>query len=96
MKTTLEKPIYKNKKFKNELEFRTWLKEKTKYHIRFEDKGQDFLEWWIDERGEVLHCAPFQAFFWNGLMIVPESIKKGSYIEFQNGKTLNYKTKFIY
>lgn len=34
--------------------------------IRFEDHGQDFLEWDIDSKGIVVDSRPFQAFVWCG------------------------------
>lgn len=33
--------------------------------IEFEDGGQDFLQWDIDEKtGKILDCRPFQASIW--------------------------------
>lgn len=32
--------------------------------ITFEDHGQDFLEWMIDDKGKVVDCQPFQASIW--------------------------------
>jgi len=32
--------------------------------IQFEDHGQDFLWWVVDETGKVIDCGPFQASVW--------------------------------
>ncbi len=32
--------------------------------VTFEDNGQDFLEFDLDEDGIVIDCRPFQAFLW--------------------------------
>lgn len=49
--------------------------------IRFEDHGQDFLEWLIEKTGLVVYCSPFQADVWCGAMVQhPESLKKGSIV----------------
>ena len=85
-------PKYKDLTFKSKEKFNAWLKSKTKWILNFEDKGQDFLRWWVDARGEVLNCEPFQSRIWNGSMIMPNSIKKGEKICFQDGRVLNYKT----
>ena len=87
----MKKAKYKNTKFKTKKEFKNWLKKLTKYHICFEDKGQDFLEWWLDERGEILHCEPFQASVWNGKMVDIGSLKIGKTLLFQDGRGLKYK-----
>ena len=38
--------------------------------IVFEDDGQDFLEWDVDEKGVVVDCRPFQQNVWNGTKVV--------------------------
>lgn len=38
--------------------------------IEFEDRGQDFLEWDIDDKGIVVDCRPFQGDVWNGTWVV--------------------------
>lgn len=87
------KPKYKNKKFKSKKAFDTWLDKTTKYVIDIEDKGQDFLTWWIDERGEVLH-SDVQAWLWNGKIVDVKKLLKTKVI--QIGKdTLNYKAKKV-
>jgi len=84
------KPKYKNVTFKSEKDFEKWLKETTKYHIVFEDKGQDFLEWFVAENGEIIH-SDLQSFFWNGKMLKISSIKVGKNPIFLDNKELNYK-----
>ena len=49
----------------------------TKYIIYFEDFGQDFLEWHIDERGYVLDSRPFQRSIWAGSFTIPQTAKIG-------------------
>lgn len=71
----MKKSKYKNLRFDNKEEFDKWLEEKTKYILHFEDQGQDFLTWWVDERGEVLH-SDMQSFIWNGTMIKLDTIKE--------------------
>jgi len=89
------KPQYKNKTFKNEKLFNEWLKKTATQKIIFEDDGQDFYEWWIDEYGEVLHCAPFQAFVWNGKMVDTFNMRKGAYLPLQNGMFIQHRVKKI-
>jgi len=84
------KAKYKNVSFKSQKDFEKWLKKLTKYHIFFEFKGQDFLEWFIDERGEILH-SDLQSWVWNGKMLKTDSIKLGKKPGFTDGKQLNYK-----
>jgi len=53
--------------------------------IHFEDNGQDFLWWDVDEHGNVLDCGPFQASIWVGCIILdPEDLQRGSEVEFVN------------
>lgn len=33
--------------------------------ITFEDHGQDFLTWTVDEVGKILDCQPFQFSIWS-------------------------------
>lgn len=35
-----------------------------RYTVRFQDEGQDFLEWDLDNWGNVVDCRPFQAWIW--------------------------------
>ncbi len=46
--------------------------------IYFEDHGQDFLEWDIDDEGFVVDCRPAQSDIWNGHHVLNHSsLKKG-------------------
>lgn len=38
--------------------------------ITFEDMGQDFLEWDIDDKLVVVGCRPFQASVWVGTQLL--------------------------
>lgn len=38
--------------------------------VHFEDHGQDFLEWDLDEHGQVVACRPFQALVWCGKRVM--------------------------
>jgi hypothetical protein len=42
----------------------------TTTRIEFEDHGQDFLRWTIDEDGKVMDSQPFQADLWNGTTLL--------------------------
>lgn len=46
--------------------------------VYFEDHGQDFLEWLIDdETGKVLDCKPYQARIWVGKYVFcPRSLSQ--------------------
>lgn len=37
--------------------------------VFFVDDGQDFLEWDLSDKGEVVECRPFQGWLWNGTMV---------------------------
>lgn len=90
---------YKDLKFKNEQEFEKWLELTAKYVIDFEDKGQDFLTWYLAEDGEVLHSRPFQANVWNGSIVLLSSLEVGQRPLIQSNKKigeLNYKVVKIH
>jgi hypothetical protein len=53
------------------------IKRLTKYKITFEDEGQDFLEWFLDEDGNVLDSQPFQRSIWAGKSTVPDFSQAG-------------------
>lgn len=44
--------------------------------VHFEDEGQDFLEWDI-ENGEVVACRPFQDWLWKGTKVHNTEIRPG-------------------
>lgn len=37
--------------------------------LHFEDQGQDFLRWHIDEQGTVVKSEPFQNMIWKGARV---------------------------
>jgi hypothetical protein len=45
------------------------------------DDGQDFLEWDINEKGEVVDCRPFQGSIWNGTKVHNKDIKPGDHLD---------------
>jgi hypothetical protein len=51
------------------------------YTVVFEDDGQDFLEWDVDDDGEVVGCRPFQDWVWVGTYIFDhENVKPGDHL----------------
>jgi hypothetical protein len=61
--------------------------------VTFEDHGQDFLEWDIED-GVVVDCRPFQSWLWNGTKVHNTDIHPGDILEItdQRGeeRTLKY------
>lgn len=56
--------------------------------ITFEDHGQDFLTWQLDDNGVVVDCMPFQASTWCGLRVLhPERLRVGSIVTFVRGRS---------
>lgn len=53
------------------------IKREGKWKITFEDEGQDFLVWIIDEDGYVLDSQPFQRSIWVGKFTIPDFVQKG-------------------
>lgn len=86
------KAEFKDKSFKDKVDFEKWLKAKTAYIIHFEDKGQDCLNWHIDKGGEVLH-ANLQASVWNGQIVDLEELKPKKNIGVMDSD--NQRTKFL-
>jgi len=74
-------PEHRDKKFKSKTEFGRWLSITSTHEIHFADEGQDALIWYIDKGGEVLHCEPFQASVWNGVIVDLEALEIGNYIK---------------
>ncbi|MCP3017423.1 hypothetical protein [Cupriavidus basilensis] len=64
--------------------------------IYFEDHGQDFLSWTVDDNGTVVDCEPFQLSIWGGARVLyPHLLRKGHLVDFVPkfggpAKTLNY------
>lgn len=61
--------------------------------VYFEDHGQDFLEWDIEE-GVVVGCRPYQEWLWKGTKVHNTSIRPGDILEVSGSdgrrRTLNY------
>lgn len=52
--------------------------------ITFEDHGQDFLTWQLDNNGVVVDCTPFQASHWCGGEVVElAALKVGECVRFR-------------
>lgn len=61
--------------------------------IQFEDHGQDFLTWQLDNNGVVVDCQPFQASIWCGVKVeVPRSLKVGDIVAFRRDGEPHIKT----
>ena len=45
--------------------------------VLFEDDGQDFLEWDINDKGEVVDCRPSQGDIWIGTKVHNKDIQSG-------------------
>ncbi|HAZ00683.1 MAG: hypothetical protein A2W90_14495 [Bacteroidetes bacterium GWF2_42_66] len=54
-----------------------------KKKIYFEDHGQDFLWWIIDENGTVIDCGPFQASVWVDCKVLNNEIEIGEFVVFE-------------
>ncbi len=52
------------------------LQRQIKYKIHFQDNGQDFLEWQLNELGTVINTEPFQSEIWTGSFVLPENIEQ--------------------
>lgn len=76
-KSNKPEALYRDLRFSTPADFNAWLKDKTEYVVEFEDHGQDFLHWWIDDRGEVLH-SDLQSSVWNGSMVDLDSLVVGA------------------
>jgi len=54
--------------------------------VFFVDDGQDFLEWDISDKGEVVDCRPFQGDIWIGTKVHNKDIQPGDYLEITTPK----------
>ena len=50
--------------------------------VFFVDNGQDFLEWDISDKGEVVDCRPFQGDIWIGSKVHNKDIRPGDHLDF--------------
>lgn len=55
--------------------------QKANTRIYFEDHGQDFLWWDLNEKKEVVDCGPFQASVWVGSKVTSD-LEQGTQIDF--------------
>lgn len=54
--------------------------------IHFEDHGQDFLTWQLDNNGVVVDSLPFQASTWAGVRVKPhKGLKVGDCVQYVRG-----------
>lgn len=90
----VDKPKYRDLKFESKNEFLFWLKQTARYKIVFEEEGQDFIEWYLDERGEVLN-SDLQSSIWNGYMVEVGEIKVGHYLPLQASDYITHKVREI-
>lgn len=52
--------------------------------IHFEDNGQDFTRWQIDDAGMVVDSQPFQAYIWVGSIVLNHAtLKAGDQLHLQ-------------
>lgn len=46
--------------------------------IHFEDDGQDFLSWLVDDQGYVIESEPFQTWVWAGYQVLAlNTVRRG-------------------
>ena len=66
--------------------------------VHLEDKGQDFLEWDI-ENGEVVACRPFQEWLWKGTKVHNTEIRPRMTLDITppgaRRTTLNYRVEKV-
>jgi hypothetical protein len=59
--------------------------------IRFEDRGQDFLEWDLDATGKVLESRPMQGWIWCKRTVTNHAdLRKGSKAWLDDGSDIRY------
>lgn len=49
--------------------------------ITFEDHGQDFLTWHIDEDGRIVDCKPFQFSVWSKWTVTNKGFEVGGFVQ---------------
>lgn len=50
--------------------------------ITFADQGQDFITWHLDEKGIVIDAEPFQAWLWQGMVVVNPNVRVGGFVRY--------------
>lgn len=64
--------------------------------IRFEDLGQDFTWWKVDEQGNVVDCGPFQYKTWvGGQVLNVTELREDGKVEYQSQR-LDYPIEMRY
>lgn len=68
--------------------------------IHFEDHGQDFLWWKLDEAGKVIDCGPFQGSIWCGKQVQDHNdLKPGDRLSYPDSvghiRTIKYAIQSI-
>lgn len=62
--------------------------------LTFDDQGQDFLRWVLDECGIVIGCEPFQESIWNGVRVLDfQNLTEGDLVSIETKtdvRTLKY------
>lgn len=62
--------------------------------IEFEDKGQDFLEWTLNDEDKVVDSFPFQTDIWKGTKVFDPEVGERPLLmndNFGKPRELNYK-----
>jgi hypothetical protein len=54
--------------------------------ITFEDHGQDFLMWIIDENSKIIDCKPSQFSIWGGFTVMNDKLRVGDLVRIKKGK----------
>lgn len=55
--------------------------------IKFQDFGQDFLEWTINEKGDIIDCTPFQYGVWSRYRVINKSeLKPDTHVKIMDAK----------
>jgi hypothetical protein len=61
--------------------------------ITFEDHGQDFLTWQLDNNGIVVASEPFQSWVWSGVKVLhPDRLRAGSTLAYKRGPKKRFST----
>ena len=51
--------------------------------IHFEDHGQDFLDWTVDDKSNVIDVNPFQFNIWGGNQVLGlDTLQPGDYVHY--------------
>lgn len=53
--------------------------------LHFTDHGQDFLRWYLDAKGKVIGCEPFQGIVWKGNFVLGhDRLKVGDMVHYRS------------